>query len=178
MESDAYLEFKWKGDQFLIFLFFFRCGVCIDSLSYSPAAVVPFKRTTVADRWAWSGKRKQKIHPSCSPEKKRKRRLGEESAFILENKWKDDLKKITLKELILILILHFYVFFPFVESHRRLLQKRLQPPHLFKNQYHHWQSQMLITSELLCWELTGGLRIKKTAWSWSRPQDCVCNFPC
>lgn len=130
MESDAYLEFKWKGDQFLIFLFFFPCGVCIDSLSYSPAAVVPFKRTTVADRWAWSGKRKQKIHPSSSPEKKRKRRLGEESALILENKWKDDLKKITLKELILILILHFYVFFTFVESHRWLLQKRLQPPPL------------------------------------------------
>lgn len=38
MESDAYLEFKWKGDKFFIYIFFLPCSICIDSLSDSAAA--------------------------------------------------------------------------------------------------------------------------------------------
>lgn len=36
MENDGFLEFKWKGDQFLIFG---SCGICIGSFSDFAAAL-------------------------------------------------------------------------------------------------------------------------------------------
>lgn len=46
MESDAYLEFKWKGDQFLIlFLFFFHAAFALTPFPDSSASDVPSKCT-------------------------------------------------------------------------------------------------------------------------------------
>lgn len=77
MESDAYLEFKWKGDQFLIF--FFSCSICIDSLSDSTAAAVPFK-------WTMSGTQVRWKVEKC---KRRKAPGFKKDLFVLENKWRD-----------------------------------------------------------------------------------------